>query len=39
VDLAGHRSDPTVAEAMAKVQALSSFFRVFGSYPRYVDPA
>jgi len=39
VDLAGHRSDPTVAEALAKVQARSSFFRVFGSYPRYVEPA
>jgi len=39
LDLAGHRSDPTVAEALAKVQALSSLFRVFGSYPRYVRPA
>ena len=39
MDLAGHRSDPTVAEALAKVQALSSLFRVFGSYPRYVEPA
>ena len=39
LDLAGHRSDPKVAEALAKVQALSSLFRVFGSYPRYVKPA
>jgi prephenate dehydratase len=39
LDLAGHRSDPAVAEALAKVQALASLFRVFGSYPRYVQPA
>ena len=38
-DLAGHRGDPAVAEALAKVQALSSLFRVFGSYPRYVELA
>jgi len=36
VDLAGHRSDPVVAEALARVEAQASFFRIFGSYPRYV---
>jgi prephenate dehydratase len=35
VDLEGHRTDPTVAEALEKVQAQSYFFKIFGSYPRF----
>ncbi|OGO49916.1 MAG: prephenate dehydratase [Chloroflexi bacterium RBG_16_68_14] len=37
VDLEGHRTDPTVAEALAAVQAKAFFFRVLGSYPRWDD--
>jgi prephenate dehydratase len=35
VDLEGHRTDPTIAEALGKVQAQSYFFKIFGSYPRF----
>ena len=35
VDLAGHRTDPPLAEALAVVEEGCSFFRVLGSYPRY----
>lgn len=34
-DLAGHRTDATLAEALAVVEKGCSFFRVLGSYPRY----
>jgi len=37
VDLEGHRTDPPVAEALAAVEAQSSFFRLLGSYPRGDD--
>ena len=37
VDLEGHRSDASVAEALAAVEAQAIFFRVFGSYPRFRD--
>jgi prephenate dehydratase len=37
VDLEGHRQDTQVAEALAKVEALSAQFRIFGSYPRFVE--
>ncbi len=37
VDLEGHRRDAQVAEALAKVEALSAQFRIFGSYPRFVE--
>ena len=30
---------PAVAEALEKVREQASFFKVFGSYPRYVPPA
>ena len=39
VDLAGHRSEAAVAEVLARVEAQASFFRIFGSYPRYVGNA
>jgi prephenate dehydratase len=35
VDLAGHRTDAPLAEALAVVEKGCSFFRVLGSYPRY----
>lgn len=35
VDLEGHRQDPVIAEALARVKAKTSLFKVFGSYPRY----
>jgi prephenate dehydratase len=34
-DVAGHRSEPALAEALAAVEAQCSFFRVLGSYPRF----
>lgn len=37
VDLEGHRQDPHVVEALAKVEALSNLFRIFGSYPRFAE--
>lgn len=34
VEVAGHREDPAVAAALARVRARSGFLKVFGSYPR-----
>lgn len=34
VDLEGHRSEPVVAEAIARVRDKTSWLKVFGSYPR-----
>ena len=34
-DLAGHRSDVGLAEALSVVEKGCSFFRVLGSYPRF----
>jgi prephenate dehydratase len=39
VDLKGHRTEPTVAEALEAVKAKAFFFKVLGSYPRYEPPA
>jgi len=39
VDVEGHRTDARVAEALEKVLGQASFFKVFGSYPRYAPPA
>jgi prephenate dehydratase len=39
LDLAGHRSEKTVAEALKVVEAQASFFRIFGAYPRYMGSA
>ena len=36
VDMDGHRADPEVAEALERVREQAFFFKVFGSYPRYV---
>jgi prephenate dehydratase len=37
-DIDGHRSEPQVAAALQRLKAMSSFFKVFGSYPRYRWP-
>jgi prephenate dehydratase len=39
LDLAGHRTDDVVIEALKAVEAQASFFRIFGSYPRYLESA
>lgn len=39
LDMDGHRTDPAVAEALERVREQAFFFKVFGSYPRYVSPA
>jgi len=39
LDLAGHRSEGPVAEALEGIKAQSSLFRIFGSYPRYTSSA
>lgn len=33
IDLAGHREDPKVAQALAAVRRKASFFKMLGSYP------
>lgn len=37
VDCEGHRDDPQVAQALAAVREQSNFFKVFGSYPAWVE--
>jgi len=37
VDLEGHRQDSSIRQVLKKVQAKTSLFKVFGSYPRYVE--
>ena len=39
LDMDGHRTDPAVAEALERVREQAFFFKVFGSYPRFVSPA
>lgn len=36
-DLEGHRQQPHVAEALEKVHAKTSLFKIFGSYPKYTE--
>lgn len=36
-DLVGHRSDPTVADAIERLAQRSEVLRVLGSYPRFVE--
>lgn len=33
-DMEGHQADPTLAEALAEVREMCTFFRILGSYPR-----
>ncbi|MBF8266094.1 MAG: Prephenate dehydratase [Dehalococcoidia bacterium] len=35
IDLEGHRLDPIIAEALARVHAKCDLFKMFGSYPRF----
>ena len=35
VDLEGHREDPVVSEALARVREKAAMFKILGSYPRY----
>ena len=37
VDFEGHREDALIDEVMAMVRAQASLFKVFGSYPRYIE--
>ena len=37
VDFEGHHEDALIDEVMAMVRAQASLFKVFGSYPRYVE--
>ncbi|MEK7847715.1 MAG: prephenate dehydratase [Chloroflexota bacterium] len=35
LDLEGHRQEPRIAEALARVKAMTILFKLFGSYPRH----
>ena len=37
IDVEGHRDDPLVAQALAAVKEQSNFFKVFGSYPIWLE--
>ena len=37
IDFQGHRTEPSVSEAIAAVQARAHYFRLLGSYARFVD--
>jgi prephenate dehydratase len=37
IDCAGHRDDPQAAQALAAVKEQSNFFKIFGSYPVWVE--
>ncbi len=39
IDVAGHSSEPKLAEAIATIKEHCSFFRVLGSYPRHRESA
>jgi prephenate dehydratase len=39
VDLEGHREDPSIVRVLKAVQAKTSMFKVFGSYPKYGNGA
>jgi prephenate dehydratase len=39
MDVAGHASEPKLAEAIATIKENCSFFRVLGSYPRHRESA
>lgn len=39
IDFEGHRTDPVVAEALDRIRARASKFKILGSYPRASDPA
>jgi prephenate dehydratase len=37
IDFQGHRQEPLVQEALSSVEKKSHYFRLFGSYPRFVE--
>jgi prephenate dehydratase len=37
IDFQGHRTDPIVADALAAVRSKAHYFRLLGSYPRFVE--
>ncbi len=37
IDIEGHRDDPMLAQALASVKEQASFFKIFGSYPAFVE--
>src|SRR5205814_8903995 len=37
IDFQGHRTQASINEAIAAVQAQSHYFRLLGSYPRFVE--
>jgi prephenate dehydratase len=37
IDFQGHKTDSVVAAALSAVEAKSTYFRLFGSYPRFVE--
>jgi chorismate mutase/prephenate dehydratase len=39
VDMDGHASDESIAAAFEEIRRLTGFLHVFGSYPRFQDPA
>lgn len=38
IDMEGHRTDPTVADALEEMRASASMFKILGSYPRAAEP-
>jgi prephenate dehydratase len=38
IDFEGHRLDPTVSAVLERVRSRSTFFKLFGSYPRWRAP-
>jgi prephenate dehydratase len=38
VDVNGHRTEPRVARALDRLRARTGMFKLFGSYPRFVEP-
>jgi prephenate dehydratase len=37
IDIEGHRTDPRIAAALERMRAKADIFKVFGSYPKFVD--
>lgn len=38
IDIEGHSEDPQVAQALAAVREQANFFKIFGSYPAWIEP-
>lgn len=38
IDIEGHRTDPQIAAALERMRAKADMFKIFGSYPRFVEP-